>query len=226
MPKEICLEGVCTSGKTTLGKKLVTKEIIYIPEYSQIDTGGKRRNELTFPPADISSALSSVDYLLILDQQRKELLNHRDVPTVLTDRGIVALLAFEYAMFSRGNIGILVESSKKIKRHLELHKSGLPVGWVYTRFSNLDDFESRASIRKYGLPFLLERETAKYLQEYYDQFLFLLGNDRYLIVEATGDINGNVTKAKQFIINSFNMSSINKDRLVDTITRTNTSLLK
>ena len=223
MRKEICFEGVCTSGKTTLGRLMEDRNTRYFPEYSQIDTGVIRRNKMKFPHQTQGLAETSFRSFLALDTHRNQIIAATGAGLVVTDRGLVGLVAFEYSLARNNFINVFDVSAELIESYTKDPACGLPVAWVYTRFSNLDVFEERVAGKTSGLPYILQRDTALLLQEYYDEFFMNVG-ERVEIVVAEGDLMSNKQRVSQFIGMRFGCYQITNDELIGIIRRTNDKL--
>lgn len=231
MNKEIHIEGVCTSGKSTLGKRLEEQNderYAYIPEYSQIDTKNTRRERIIFPPATTEDARNAFMIFLELDERRRfETIDNLPGKTIkVIDRGIVSVVAFEYAMYAFNNKNVLRESFDLLAHYFENKEQKLPNGWLYIRFGNIKTFKERVNNKNEGLLFLLQPQTASFIQKYYDTFFEFVDSNRILTLMAEGNITDMINKATVFIEEKCTEQRISPEEFLSILKKTINKLSK
>lgn len=225
MKREICFEGVCTSGKTTLGRLMEDRSTRYFSEYSQLDVDVARRNEMRFPHQTKELAEASFRSFLVLDVYRSQMIVSTDVERAVTDRGLVGMLAFEYSLIRNNLKNVFCVSAELVENHMRNSRCNIPAAWVHVRFNDLGVFDKRVAGRVFGLPYLLQRDTVLLLQEYYDEFFMSIG-ERGQVVVAEGDLMSNKQRVSQFMEARFDCCQMERDELIGIIRRINGKLQK
>lgn len=113
----IALEGPVCAGKTTVLRNLAQRGLPTLREYGEYVVSAK--NDFpSFPPRTKEEALSNFQFFLELEQQRfadsRQFSNER---TLVLDRSVLSLLAFEYTAPPFTGINILPEATRMVAEH-------------------------------------------------------------------------------------------------------------